>query len=183
MPQSKILFGSAASWGLRKGRDHLPLTCNCSVSTVTAMGCREIPMQVCCGRFPAVTTFCRVLPTLQLLILCPQFTAMHSTSYWAAKRQLQCLSQGPLIWPLNGEQHIVIGKGVSPGKQLSQWQEISARQEKRELVQGLQCSCDFWTPGLCFMLPAWLGVSGLSIWITFVLSHQFVQAFRHVSGN
>lgn len=80
-PQNNILFGSAASWGLGKGRDHLPLTCNCSVSTVTALGCQEIPMQVCCGKFPAMTTFCRVLPTLLLLSLCSQSTVMHSTSY------------------------------------------------------------------------------------------------------
>lgn len=97
--------------------------------------------------------------------------------------KLQCLSQGALIWPLNEEQHIFIGKGVSPGKQLWQWQEISARQEKRELVQELQHLCDFWIPSLCFTHPLWLGASCLSIWIPFVLSHQFVKAFRDVSGN
>lgn len=80
IPQNKIVFGSAASWGLGKGRDHLLLTCNCSVSPVTALGCREIPMQVCCGKFPAMTTFCRVLPTLLLLSLCSQHAVMHSTS-------------------------------------------------------------------------------------------------------
>lgn len=69
-PWGEILFGSAASGALRRGREHLPLICNCSATATTPVGCRKIPTQVCRGRFPAMTNRCGVLPKYLLFALC-----------------------------------------------------------------------------------------------------------------
>lgn len=115
-PCRETQFGSAASQGLRKGREYLPLICNCSAATKVPVGCREIPTQVGCGRFPAMTNFYRVVPkclrptccALLLLLSCLIATIVAESSS-------SCLT---LKWGTHCK-----GKGVSPETQPSQGQE------------------------------------------------------------